>query len=154
MDKEIFKDISYGLYIVSSKDDRNVGCVINTLTQITSTNPTISISLNKENYTNEVIKKTKRFAVSILSEKTDKNTISTFGFKSSINTNKFESINYKEIDNIPVVYDNICGYIICEVIDIIDCNTHDLFICRVVDTKKVNNYTPMTYKYYHEVIKI
>ena len=75
MDKEIFKDISYGLYIVSSKDDKNVGCVINTLTQITSDNPTISISLNKENYTNKVIKKTKKFAVSILSEKTNKDTI-------------------------------------------------------------------------------
>ena len=58
MDKKIFRDISYGMYIVSSKsnDNKNVGCVINTLTQITSTEPTISISLNKDNYNNKIIK--------------------------------------------------------------------------------------------------
>ena len=60
MDKKIFRDISYGMYIVTSRiDSKFVGCVINTLCQINSVDPLVSISLNHDNYTNEVIKKNK-----------------------------------------------------------------------------------------------
>ena len=41
------------MYVVTTQ---NAGCIINTMTQITSENPIISISLNKNNYTNEQIK--------------------------------------------------------------------------------------------------
>ena len=41
MNLEILKDLSYGMYIVTAKLDKNVGCVINTLCQITSENPLI-----------------------------------------------------------------------------------------------------------------
>ena len=86
MDKKIFKDITYRMYIVTTKDkeNKNVGCVINTLTQITSDNPIITISLNKANYTNNALKSKGIFAVSILSIETKKEVISTFGYYSSI----------------------------------------------------------------------
>ena len=153
MDKEIFKNISYGMYIVSTKLDKPVGCVINTLTQITSDNPIISISLNKENYTNEIIKKTKTFSISILNEDINPSIISKFGFNSSKEVDKFANLDYELINNIPVLKEGSSGYLICEVINIIDAETHDIFIARVKDTKKLNDNTPMTYKYYHEVIK-
>lgn len=149
MDKSILRDITYGMYIVSTQDS---ACIINTLTQITSDNPIITISLNKNNYTNTKIKENKKFIVSILSEDINPNIISTFGFQSSKDTDKFKDFKYQEIDNIKVL-EEIIGYIKCEVLDIIDCDTHDIFIAKVTDTKKINNNTPMTYKYYHEVIK-
>ena len=149
MDKKIFRDISYGMYVVTSKDS---GCIINTLTQITSANPVITISLNKENYTNEVIKKENNFIVSIISENVDKNIISTFGFQSSKDVDKFKDFEYESINNTKVLKDTI-GYLVCEVINIVDSGTHDIFIAKVIDTKKNNADTPMTYKYYHEVIK-
>ena len=49
--------------------------------------------------------------------------------------------------------ENTTGYLICEVVDIIDCETHDIFLGRVIETKKENDNIPMTYKYYHEVVK-
>ena len=150
MDKNIFRDVSYGMYVVTTK---NAGCIINTMTQITSENPIISISLNKNNYTNEQIKNEKKFAVSIISEKTNPNLISVFGFSSSKDNNKFENFEYEEINNIKVLKEETTGYLICEVIDIIDCETHDIFLGRVIDMKKTNDNTPMTYKYYHEVVK-
>lgn len=149
MDKKIFRDISYGMYVVTSKDS---GCIINTLTQITSENPIITISLNKDNYTNEVIKKENTFIVSIISENVDKNIISTFGFQSSKDVDKFKDFEYETINNTKVLKD-VIGYLVCEVINIVDCGTHDIFIGKVIDTKKNNDNTPMTYKYYHEVIK-
>lgn len=153
MDKKVFRDISYGMYIVSAYGDKNVGCVINTLTQLTSENPVISICLNKDNYTNQVIKKTKKFAVSILSEDIDPNIISKFGFQTSKDVDKFEGLSYKKVDNIPVLEENICGYLICEVVDIVDVGTHDLVLAKVIETSKLNDIVPMTYRYYHEVIK-
>ena len=154
MDKEIFKSISYGMYIVSSSNnDQLAGCVINTFCQINSKDPLISISLNKDNYTNKVIKENNKFSVSVISNETKKEVISKFGYQSSKNINKFDNTDYEIIDNIPVVLDNVCGYFICEVVNIIDCNTHDIIIAKVTNTKKLNDNIPMTYKYYHENLK-
>ena len=154
MDKEIFKSISYGMYIVSSSNnDQLAGCVINTFCQINSKDPLISISLNKDNYTNKVIKENNKFSVSVISNETKKEVISKFGYQSSKNINKFDNTDYEIIDNIPVVLENVCGYFICEVVNIIDCNTHDIIIAKVTNTKKLNDNIPMTYKYYHENLK-
>jgi len=154
MDKRIFRDISYGMYFVSSIiDDKKVGCVINTLCQITSNDPVISISLNKNNYTNEAVKESKKFAVSIMSINTSKEVIGKFGYQTSREVDKFNDIKYEIVDGIPVVEENICGYLILEVIEMIDCGTHDVFLSRVVDTKKEDSLDAMTYKYYHEKLK-
>ena len=154
MDIKALMDLSYGMYVISTKvEDKNVGCFVNTVTQITAENPIISISVNKLNYTDEALKINKKFAVSILSEETNSNVISKFGFYSSRDVNKFEDFKFEEINNIPVVKENICGYMICEVINVVECETHDVFFARVLDAKKENNLRPMTYAYYHEVIK-
>ena len=154
MDNNVFRDISYGLYIISTKyNERNVGCVINTVSQVTSENPIISFSLNKENYTNEAIKNTKRFAISIISETINNDIIYKFGYYSSKDTDKFKEYKYELCDDIPVITEGMCSYLICELIQTIDCETHDLFIARVIDTKKLSSEKEMTYRYYHEVVK-
>lgn len=147
-------DISYGMYIVTTKEsDKNVGCTINTLVQITAVDPIVAISLNKDNYTNKVLKDTKKIGISILSEETNKETISKFGYYSSKEIDKFENIDYKEIDDVPIVTDNITGYIIGDVIDIIETTTHDIFLIKVKKEEKVSEKSPMTYKFYRENLK-
>lgn len=154
MDLKVLNDISYGMFVITTKnEDKNIGCFINTTMQITSKNPVIAISLNKENYTNEILKQTKRCAISILSEKTDPDVISKFGYFSSKNIDKFENRNYQNIDNLPVILEDICGYMIGEVINIIDVETHDIFLIRIQKAKKISDEIPMTYKYYHEKLK-
>ncbi len=154
MEKEVLKSISYGMYLVTSKqEDKKVGCIINTLEQLTSKNPLISICLNKENETTKKIQETKKFVVSILSEKVDPNLIAKFGFSSSKDTDKFADFPNQEVDNLPVIETGMCGYLVCEVKEIIDCETHNLIIARVVSSKKITNEIPMTYRYYQEVIK-
>ena len=67
MDNKALEMISYGMYIVTAKDeDKRYGCVINTLTQVTATNVLVAITLNKENATNQALKTSKKCAVSIL----------------------------------------------------------------------------------------
>ena len=153
IDKQVFRNISYGMYLVTTNNKKKNGCIINTLTQITSENPIISISINKNNFTNNEIKESKKFAVSILSVDTDSEVISNFGYKTGNEVDKFESVEYEEISNLPVITKNMVSYLICEVINVIDCETHDIFLGRVIETKNINNIEPMTYKYYHEVRK-
>lgn len=151
IDNNVFRDISYGMYLVTTKNnDFSSGCIINTLIQITSQNPLIAISLNKNNATHDEIVKSKKFAVSVLSEETNQEVIKTFGYFSSKEINKFENIKYNQINGLPVVSEGISSYLICNVVNIIDCETHDLFIGRVEVTEKVSDKIPMTYKYYHE----
>ena len=154
MDLNVFRDITYGMYVITTKyNGKMAGCIVNTVTQITSENPIISVSINKNNYTNNIIKESKKFALSILSEECKNDVIGKFGFYSSKDINKFENFKYEEIDNLPVLKENMCGYLICEVLNIIDAETHEIFLARVVNTKKKSNLKPMSYSYYHEVIK-
>lgn len=154
MNKLALNDLSYGMFVITTrKENKNVGCFINTVMQLTSNNPIIAVSLNKENYTNEILKETRKCAISILSEKANPEVISKFGYFSSREINKFEDRNYQNISELPVIVEDICGYIIGEVIRVIDVETHDLFLIRVQQTEKVSDEVPMTYRYYHEVLK-
>ena len=152
MEKQVLRDLSYGMYIVSCKDDKNVGCVVNTVVQITSKNPTIMVSLNHDNYTNEVISKTNKFVVSILPTDIDKEIICKFGYFSSRDTNKFDGVNTKELNGIKYLEDAV-GVMSCSVINVIETETHTVFLASVDDAIKLNNKEVMTYEYYHEVLK-
>ena len=147
--------LSYGMYVIATNyDGRNIGCFVNTVTQITAQNPIISVSVNKQNYTNEVLRIGSKFSVSILSEETNPQVIGTFGFISSRDNDKFADVKYFTQEEIPVVDENTCGYLICEVINVIDSETHNIFLARVLDAEELNkDAKPMTYEYYHRVIK-
>ena len=147
--------LSYGMYVIATRyNNRNIGCFVNTVTQITSQNPIVSVSVNKQNYTNEALKIGSKFSVSILSEETDKKVIGGFGFVSSRDNDKFAEVNHFIKDDLPIIDENTCGYLICEVINILDCETHNIFLARVLDAEILNGEAiPMTYEFYHRVIK-
>ena len=83
MNMNIFRSMSYGVYIVSTMDgDRPTGCTANSIMQITSDPATVAASINHNNYTNSCIEKTGKFAFSILAEESDPSLIGNFGFRS------------------------------------------------------------------------
>lgn len=155
MKNNILNYISYGMYILTFNENNKLGgCIINTFSQVTSDDEVITINLNKNNYSNEVIKRTKKFNINIIAENIDRNIISVFGFSSSKDRDKFAGIDYDLIEDIPVIKNGVIGSISCEIIDIVDCNTHDIIIAKIIHKELfAENLVPMTYKYYHEVIK-
>ena len=153
MDTNIFRKLSYGVYVISTWDNgRPTGCTANSAMQITSSPATIAVSVNHDNYTNHCISETGKFAVSILSEQTDPSVIGTFGFWSGKDTNKFEKVAYSVKDYMPVINDS-CGYIACEVIDSMETATHTVFLGEVKGAEAFGDREAMTYSYYHKVIK-
>lgn len=153
MDKKVLRNLSYGVYAVTSRDkDKNVGCIANSIMQVTSNPSVIAVSINHDNYTNKVIKENNKFGVSILKETTDAKIIGTFGYKSSKDNDKFDGINFKEISEIPVL-ENTCGYMVCKVIDTMETSTHTIFLGEVIEADDYSTENAMTYKYYHENLK-
>ena len=70
VNNNVFRNLSYGVYVVSTLDGtRPTGCVANSIMQITSSPATFAVSMNHDNYTNACIKKTGKFAISILSDR-------------------------------------------------------------------------------------
>lgn len=153
MNNNVFRNLSYGVYIVSCKNgDKYTGCTVNSIMQVTSSPATIALSVNRDNYTNSCICKHQKFAVSILSEKSNPLSIGTFGFRSGKDFEKFSVIEHTFKSDLPIVKD-ACGYLICEVADKIETSTHTLFLANVIDGDILNTETPMTYAYYHNVIR-
>lgn len=154
MNTKILRDLSYGVYITSSLDgERPVGCVTNSVMQVTSTPATIAVSVNRDNYTNGCIAKTGMFAVSILPENTDPTLIGQFGFQSSRDTDKFASTPHQMIEGLPIVTSSM-GYVVCRVIDSMEASTHTVFLGEVIAADVLERSAPpMTYSYYHQVLK-
>lgn len=155
MDLSLLYKMSYGLYIVSSNNgNKQSGCIVNTVFQITSEPPSIAVSINKNNFTNELIKESNRFVVSILTEGASTNLIGKFGFKSGRDIDKFSDVKYKIAENgCPAVIEGCTVLIECEVVNQVDLFTHTLFLAKIVNLEAVDDGTPMTYDYYHKVRK-
>lgn len=153
MNTNAFRKLSYGVYIISTWDEgRPTGCTANSAMQITSDPATIAISINHNNYTNKCIKENGKFAISILSVESDPQIIGTFGFSSGEQVNKFDSVNYAVKGYLPVVED-ACAYIVCEVINQMETDTHTIFLGKVIDADELSKQDEMTYSYYHKVVK-
>lgn len=153
MNKNVFRQLSYGVYVITTwKEGDPTGCIANSVMQITSSPATIAVSINHDNYTNHCIKEVEKFAVSILSEKSDPSLIGQFGFQSGKEVNKFEGVPYEVKGFLPVLKDG-CGYITCKVIDKMETATHTVFLGEVTEGDIRNQEEPMTYGYYHKVVK-
>jgi flavin reductase (DIM6/NTAB) family NADH-FMN oxidoreductase RutF/rubredoxin len=153
MDPKILHKISYGLYVICSKNqDKINGQIANAIFQVTSKPPTIAVSINKENLTHDYIDKSKVFTVSVLNQETPMTLIGTFGFRSGREIDKLNNCKYKlGKDKVPIVLDNALASIEARVINSVDVGTHTIFIGRVENGEILSDGKPMTYDYYHKV---
>jgi flavin reductase (DIM6/NTAB) family NADH-FMN oxidoreductase RutF/rubredoxin len=153
MNLKALYNLSYGLYIVSSrKGDRFNAQIANTVVQVTSEPPTISVCINKQNLTHEFITESKVLTASMLSQDTPLSFIGHFGFKSGREIDKFKDVNYRLGETkAPIVLDHSLAYLEARVINQVDVGTHTIFIGELVGADVLKEGQPMTYAYYHQV---
>ena len=95
IDNSAFFKINYGLFVLTAKqDDKDNGCIINTVMQVTDTPKQIIFAINKQNLTHDMIIKTKSANISILSVDAPFSVFENFGFKSGRDTDKMSGIDY------------------------------------------------------------
>ena len=155
MDMTALFRIGYGLYAVSSRDgEKDNMLIVNTVTQVTAVPNRIAVTINKENYSHHIIKKTGYMNVQCLTESTPMSLFERFGFVSGRNVDKLEGIKTTRSSNgLAVLTDNINSYMSLRVESYVDLDTHGMFVCAVDDAKVLNNKKTMTYEYYHSNVK-
>lgn len=85
MDTTALFKLGYGLYVIGTElDGATAGCTANTVMQITSDPAQIAVGLNKNNYTNEMIQKSGKLTVSILSKTADMDLLPTLDFRAVV----------------------------------------------------------------------
>ncbi len=155
MDTNVLFKISYGLYVLTAKDEKDNGCIINTVMQVTSTPLQIAIAVNKRNYTNEMIQKTRKFNLSILSEKADFSIYEHFGYKSGRNIDKFATFyeTKRSPNGLFYITKGTNAYMSAYVQHEMDLGTHSLFIGQLVASESLSDDKSATYDYYQNNVK-
>lgn len=148
--------LSYGLFVLTAKDgNKDNGCIINTVMQVTDSPKRISIAVNKANFTHDMILKTGDFNVSVLSEEAKFGIFERFGFSSGRDTDKFDNFNNISRSENGLIYltESANALLSGRVIDTRDCGTHTEFFADVTEAKVLSDAPSMTYQYYFDNVK-
>ena len=147
MNRKAFNRINYGLFLVGSVlDGKYQGCVVNSLHQITSTNPAkFSLSLNKSNETYKAVEAAGSFAATVLERGTPKELVDLFGYKSGRVVDKYEGFQV-ETDGAgnPYVKDHALARISCKIVDKLDLGSYVLFVCEATEAEVLGEGPAMT----------
>ena len=155
LDQKALYKLTYGLFVLTAKEgDKDNGCIINTAMQVTTSPNRIIIVVNKQNYTHDMIMRTKTFNVSCLSENASFEVFKHFGFQSGKDVDKMEGKSYLRAENgIVYVEDMANAYISGKVVSETDLGTHTMFLADVTDAKVLGDAESVSYSYYQKNIK-
>ena len=148
-------NIGYGLYVITSNDGkRDNGMIGNTVAQVASSPNRIMVSINKGNYSHDVIKETGKMNVNCLSVEAPFSVFQNFGFQSGCNAEKFADGVAKRSENglaVLTQYVNAC--ISLQVEEYVDMGSHGMFLCSVTEEMILGDKETMTYTYYQNNVK-
>ncbi len=159
MDNKAMYKLSYGLFICTAKrGDKLNGCITNTAIQVASDPNTISVAINKANFTHDMVHESGRCNISVISENADFELFKHFGFQSGRDVNKFDDTyaesNYKLTeDGIPYIINGTNAYFALKVVKEVDLGSHTLFLCEPQQMAVLSDAKSCTYEYYQNNIK-
>lgn len=155
VEKEAMYTLTYGLFVLTTTDgEKQNGCIVNTVSMITDNPKRITVFVNKANYSEELLRKTGVFNVSVLTESAPFEIFKQFGFQSGRDVDKFEGGRYATSENgLYYLPTHTNAVLSGKVIDCYDYGTHTLFVAEVTEAKKLSNEKSVTYEYYQSNIK-
>lgn len=156
MNEKAMHKLSYGLFVLTAKDgDKDNGCIVNTAIQAASAPNQLSVCVNKANFTHDMIIKTGKFVVSIISQGATFDLFKQFGFQSGRDVNKFDGFtDYARCENgICYITKGTNAYISVTVTGTQDLGSHTMFVGTIDDMEVLDDKRSATYEYYFENIK-
>lgn len=155
IDKNANFKLSYGLFILTAKEgEKDSGCIINTVQQVADGPVKLSVAVNKQNYTHDMIQRTGTFNVSVLDETAAFDVFQRFGFQSGRDVDKFAGFPKFRMENGIVYVAQSCNAAFSlKVVETVDCGSHTLFIAEVTESMVLDKTPSVTYAYYFEHIK-
>lgn len=155
MDNKALYSLSYGVFMLATKSgDKVNGCITNTCIQVANSPTRVAIAVLNTNYTCDLIKESKVFAVSLLDKSVTFDTIKHFGFQSGRDVDKFDGMNLPTDENgVPYLDKETCSVISCKVVESHELGSHTLFIGEILDAKVLSDKAPLTYADYQSDVK-
>ena len=155
MDKKALYQLTYGVFLLSTKaGDKVNGCITNTCIQVANSPTRVAISVLNTNYTCDLIKESGIFALSLLDNTCTFQTIKHFGFQSGRDVDKLDGLTLPtDVNGVPYLAWQTTAVISCKVLESTDLGSHTLFIAEVVDAKLINDNAPLTYADYQANVK-
>lgn len=156
MDKKAMYKLSYGLFVLTAKEEgKDNGCIINTAIQAASDPNQVSICVNKLNHTHDMIQRTGEFTVSILSQNASFDLFKHFGFQTGREVDKFKDFTAcaRGANGIYYINEGTNAYISVKVTKTEDLGSHTMFIGTVTDMEVLSGVPSVTYEYYLNNIK-
>lgn len=155
IEKEAMYALTYGLFVLTTKaEEKQNGCIVNTVAMLTDNPKRITVFVNKANYTEELIRQTGVFNVSVLTESAPFALFKQFGFSSGRDTDKFAGKVYPTTENgLYYIPDHTNAVISAKVVGAHDYGTHTLFVAEVTEAKTLSSEQSVTYAYYQSHIK-
>ena len=148
-------NIGYGLYVVTARDgDKDNGCIVNTVSQVTNTPNRIAVCINKKNLTHDMVAKTGMMNVNCLSTDAPFSVFEHFGFQSGRDVDKIIGEGILRSDNgVAFLGHYINSFMSLKVEQTVDLDTHSMFICSVTEARVITDVETMTYTYYQNNVK-
>ena len=155
MEKEAFFKFSYGLFVLTARQNgKDNGCIINTAGQLTEDPARVQFAVNKKNLTHDMILATGECNLSVLSQDAVFWIFQHYGFQSGRDVDKFENLpEMRTANGIRYVVGCTNAVISCKVTQTVDCGSHTLFIAEVTDARVLSDDPSMTYQYYFDHVK-
>ena len=156
MDKKAMYKLSYGLFVLTAKDEeKDNGCIINTAIQASSMPNQLSICVNKANLTHDMSVKTGKFTVSVISQDAGFDLFKHFGFQSGKDVDKFKNFEKckRGENSIYYITEGTNAYISVNVSKTEDLGSHTMFIGEITDMEVLSETPSVTYDYYLKNIK-
>lgn len=155
IEKTAMYKLTYGLFVLTTTDgEKQNGCIVNTVSMITDNPKRITVYVNKANYSEELLRKTGVFNVSVLTESAPFDIFKRFGFASGRDTDKFDGIAVEKSENGLYYLPNHTNAVLsAKVVDCYDYGTHTLFVAEVTEGKTLSDEKSVTYEYYQSNIK-
>ena len=155
MDPAAFFKLSYGLFVLTAREgEKDNGCIINTAQLLTDTPKRITIAVNKQNLTHDMILRTGVFNVSVLTEKVPFKVFQHFGFQSGRDTDKFAGWQGpRSANGLCYLPEYTNALLSGRVISTADYGTHTLFVAEVTEARILSEEPSVTYSYYFQHIK-
>ena len=156
MDSKAFFKIEYGLYVLTAREnDKDNGCIVNTLIQVTAVPNRISVTVCKENYTCGMIQRTGVFNVSAITTQAEFSLFQRFGMQSGRDTDKFEGFAHirRAENGLYYLTEQANMYLSARVTESHDLGSHILFLGELTDAVVLNQEESCTYAHYQNHIK-
>lgn len=153
MDMKAMFKIQCGLYVAAVGTPEKInGCVTNTLMQQSHAPVKLSLTIQKANFTHDMILAKRSVGVSALSSQATTELIKRFGFQSGRDVDKFDGFSDYLMDdngNPILTGDQIAATYSLTVYETIDMGSHTMFLCTADDAKNFEQ-NPITYWDYRE----